>query len=220
MKIRSLVAGTAFALAGASLVYAAGGDALAPIGLTDKQPVAPVKPVTETLFGTPITDNYRYMESMDADTIAYMKAQGTYTRKVFDAIGPREALEKRIADFSGSFGFIQSYQKFGDREFYEERAPGSDNFDLMVRDASGTRKIIDVAALRALNGGKPFAINYFVASPDGAKVAVGISEGGSEAASVAVYDAATGAKIAGPMDRADFGILAGATTPKRFSSAG
>jgi prolyl oligopeptidase len=207
MKIRSFVAGTAFALAGVSLVYAAGVDPLAPIGLTDKQPVAPVKPVTETLFGTQLTDNYRYMESMDADTIAYMKAQGAYTRKVFDAIGPRTALEKRIADFSGSFGFISSYQKFGDREFYEMRSPGSDNFDLMVRDASGTRKIIDVAALRALNGGKPFAINYFLASPDGAKVAVGISEGGSEAASVAVYDAVTGAKIAGPMDRADFGIL-------------
>ncbi|HEY5239561.1 MAG TPA: hypothetical protein VIJ62_14360 [Rhizomicrobium sp.] len=56
MKIRSLVAGSAFALASVSLVYAAGGDPLAPIGLTEKQPVAPVKPVTETLFGTPITD--------------------------------------------------------------------------------------------------------------------------------------------------------------------
>src|SRR6185437_6425525 len=42
-------------------------------------------------------------------------------------------------------------------------------------------------------------------SPDGAKVAVGISQGGSEQASVTVYDAATGKPIAGPLDRADFG---------------
>src|SRR5580692_11662862 len=86
MTLKAFLAGTVFALAATSLVYAAGGDPLAPIGLTDKQPVAPVKPVTETLFGTPITDNYRYMENMDADTVAYLKAQGAYTRKVFDAI--------------------------------------------------------------------------------------------------------------------------------------
>ena len=57
----------------------------------------------------------------------------------------------------------------------------------------------------AAHGGKPYAINYFLASPDGSKVAVGVSEGGSEAAAISVYDAATGARIAGPIDRADFG---------------
>jgi|HubBroStandDraft_2_1064218.scaffolds.fasta_scaffold09714_2 prolyl oligopeptidase len=207
MKSKAFLAGTAIALAGVSLVYAAGGDALAPAGLTDKQPVAPVTPVTETLYGTQVTDNYRYMEKMDPDTIAYMKAQGAYTRKIFDAVKPRADLLKRIADFSGSFGFLEGYQKFGGREFYEYRAPGSDNFDLMVRDAKGERKVIDVAALRAKNGGKPYAINYFQPSPDGSKFAVGISEGGSEAAAISVYDAATGAQIAGPLDRAEFGIV-------------
>ncbi|HEY4126359.1 MAG TPA: prolyl oligopeptidase family serine peptidase, partial [Rhizomicrobium sp.] len=37
------------------------------------------------------------------------------------------------------------------------------------------------------------------------KVAAGVSEGGSEDASVTIYDAATGAAIAGPLDRAEFG---------------
>ena len=94
---------------------------------------------------------------------------------------------------------------YGGRAFYEERTPGSDNFDLVVRDKAGKRKIVDVAALRASNGGKPHAINYFLASPDGSKVAAGISQGGSEAASIFVYDAATGKQIAGPLDRADPG---------------
>ena len=60
-------------------------------------------------------------------------------------------------------------------------------------------------ALRANNGGMPYAINYFLPAPDGSKVAVGISAGGSEAASLFVYDAASGAQIAGPIDRAEFG---------------
>ncbi|MBV9330455.1 MAG: prolyl oligopeptidase family serine peptidase, partial [Alphaproteobacteria bacterium] len=43
---------------------------------------------------------------------------------------------------------------------------------------------------------------------DGTKVAVGISAGGSEDAAIFVYDSATGAKIAGPVDRAQFGATA------------
>lgn len=190
-----------------SATFAAGetADPLAPAGLGPRPQAPRSEPVTETLYGTTITDPYRQFEKMGPATVDWMKAQGAYTRTVFDAIKPRAALEKRIAAFSGSFGFIQSYQYLGGRAFYEYRAPGSDNFDLMVSDANGTRKLIDIAALRAKNGDKPFAINYFTASPDGTKVAAGISEGGSEEASVTVYDAATGAAIAGPLDRAEFG---------------
>jgi len=173
---------------------------------TDKKPAAaPVVPVVETLFGRKITDNYRYMEALDPATIEWMKSQGTYTRSLLDSIRPLAQLKLDAEKFSASFGLIQGYVHFGTRGFYEERAPGSDNFDLMVSQGTRTRKIVDVAALRAANGGKPFAINYFLASPDGNKVAVGISEGGSEDASITVYDAASGAKIGGPIDRAQFG---------------
>jgi prolyl oligopeptidase len=168
-------------------------------------PAAPVKPVTETLWGQKVTDDYRYMEALDPATIDWMKAQGAYTRSVLDGIKPLANLKAEVAKFSASFGLVQSYVRFGGRAFYEERAPGSDNFDLIVSDGAGTRKLVDVAALRTANGGKPYAINYFLASPDGGKVAVGISEGGSEDAVLSVYDAAGGNVIAGPVDRAQFG---------------
>lgn len=168
-------------------------------------PAAPVKPVTETLWGQKVTDDYRYMEALDPATIDWMKAQGAYTRSVLDGIKPLAKLKAEVAKFSASFGLVQGYARFGGRAFYEERAPGSDNFDLIVSDGAGTRKLVDVAALRAANGGKPYAINYFLASPDGGKVAVGISEGGSEDAVLSVYDAAGGNVIAGPVDRAQFG---------------
>jgi prolyl oligopeptidase len=171
-------------------------------------PAAPVKPVVETLWGQKVTDNYRYMEALDPSTIAWMKAQGAYTRTVLDEIKPRAALQIDVAKFSASFGLIQGYVQYGGRGFYEERAPGSDNFDLVASDSAGKRKIVDVAALRAANGGKPFAINFFLASPDGLKVAVGISQGGSEDAALTVYDAVSAAKIAGPLDRAQFGATA------------
>jgi prolyl oligopeptidase len=173
-----------------------------------KPPKAAVEPVTETLWGRKVTDDYRYMEKLDPATIAWMKAQGAYTRSVLDSIAPLAGLKTKVAAFSGSFGLVQGYAQFGGRAFYEERAPGSDNFDLIVSDAAGRRKLVDIAALRAANGGKPYALNYFLASPDGSKVAVGISEGGSEDASLTVYLAASGAKLAGPVDRAQFGATA------------
>jgi len=195
-------------LLSASLAWAAAADAPAPAGSGKKPAPAPLKPVTETLWWRKVTDNYRYMEALDPATIAWMKAQGAYTRSILDSIAPLARLKADVAKFTASFGLIQGYVAFGGRAFYEERAPGSDNFDLVVRDRSGVRKIVDVAALRAANGDKPFAINYFLASPDGGKVAVGISEGGSEDAAMTVYDAASGAKIAGPIDRAQFGASA------------
>lgn len=199
----------AFALVSAPLAQAA--SAASPLALDGNKstpPVAPIKPVTEILFGAKVTDNYRYMEALDPSTIAWMKAQGAYTRTVLDGIKPLAALKQRVAAFTGSFGLIQGYANYGGRAFYEERAPGSDNFDLMLKDDKDVRKIVDVAALRASHGGKPYAINYFLASPDGSKVGVGISEGGSEDAVLTVYDAASGKQIAGPVDRAQFGATA------------
>ena len=205
MRMKPLV-GLALIISATLIVSAfAATDPLAPIDISLKQPVAAAKPVTETLFGTTVVDPYRYFERMGPDTLAWMTDQGRYTRAVFDAIAPRAALLKRISNFVGSFGVIADYQTFGGRAFYEERAPGADAFDLKVRDAHGTRTIIDIAAVSAQNGGIPYAINFFLASPDGSKVAAGISKGGSEDAALYAYDAATGKQIAGPIDRAQYG---------------
>ena len=96
----------------------------------------------------------------------------------------------------------------GARQFYQERTPGSDNFELIVKDAKGKRKLVDIGAIRAAHGGEPYSINYFLAAPDGSKVAVGISQGGSEDAQLYVYEAATGKQIAGPIERAEYGVSA------------
>jgi prolyl oligopeptidase len=203
-----LLTGLSAALLAGAAAWPATGAEDAPVSPRMKPPAAVVKPVTETLWGRQVTDNYRYMEALDPSTIAWMKAQGRYTRSVLDAIPPLTELGTEVARFSASFGLIQGYVRYGGRAFYEERAPGSDNFDLIAADASGVRKIVDVAALRKAHGGKPYAINYFLASPDGGKVAVGIAQGGSEDAVLTVYDAVSGKKIAGPIDRARFGATA------------
>ena len=163
-------------------------DPLAPLGFT-KPPLAAPAPVTETLYGTTLTDRYRYFEQMGPDTVAWMKSQGDYTRSVFDSIAPRAALLQRIADFAGRFGFVQGYSVHGGRAFYEERAPGADEFDLMVRDANGGRaRWSTLRRCARRTAACRMRSTTFLPAPDGSKVAVGgISAGGSEAASLFVY---------------------------------
>lgn len=171
-------------------------------------PLPPAKPVTETYYGTTVTDPFRYFEAQGPAVVDWMKAEGRYARSVLDAQPQHAAILSKLSAMSGSFDVVQSLTPVGQRIFYEQRSAGSDNFDLMVRDPGGVvRKLVDVAAIRAAHGGEPFAINYFTPSNDGTKVAVGISQGGSEDASLYVYDVASGKPVAGPVPNAQFGAI-------------
>src|ERR1700720_3642279 len=97
-------------------------------------PAAKVIPVTESLWGRKVTDNYRYMEALDPATIEWMKAQGAYTRSVLDGIKPLANLKADVAKFSASFGLVQGYVRFGGRAFYEESGPASGNIYLDVHE--------------------------------------------------------------------------------------
>ena len=69
-------------------------------------PVAPVRPVTDTYFGVPVTDPYRYMENLsDPDVAAWFKGQDTYTRGVLAKIPGRDALVARIRELDKSREF-------------------------------------------------------------------------------------------------------------------
>ena len=186
--------------------------AFAPVAaasLPGQPAIPPAKPVTETIFGQKITDRYRYFEQQGPAVTDWMKAEGRFTRAYLDALPQHADILQRLSAMTGSWNVVGSLTRSsGGRTFYEQRSAGSDNFDLMVRDANGAvRKLVDVGAIRAASGGEPFAINYFAPSNDGTKVAVGISQGGSENASVWVYDTGTGAKIAGPVPNAQLGLV-------------
>ena len=93
VKAGTLLLGVACAAATSIACAAEGSDPLAVIGAALQPPPPPVRPVTEDHFGTKVTDNYRYMEKLDPETMEWMKAQGAYTRSVLDAIAPLAALD-------------------------------------------------------------------------------------------------------------------------------
>ncbi len=166
--------------------------------------IAP-SPVTEDYFGTKVTDPYRGVEKLDPATLDWMRAQGKVTRTVLDSIAPRAAYLARMTALTGAFGAVRDVQWGGDKLFYQERAPGRDQFDLMVREADGgKRRVIDMQAFIAAHGGVPHAIDHYAPSRDGSRIAVGISAAGSEDSQLSVIDAG-GATVAGPVSRAQFG---------------
>lgn len=137
-----------------------------------------------------------------------MRAQGKATRGVLDTIAPLPAYRAKVSALSGAFGVIKDVQFGGDALYYQERAPGRDQFDLMVLSADGAkRRVLDMTAYIAAHAGVPQALDYYTPSRDGHRIAIGISASGSEDSQLSVIDAASGRTVAGPVSRAQFGSV-------------
>jgi prolyl oligopeptidase len=174
-----------------------------------RQPAAPPpSDLSETLYGTEVRDPYRGFEALDAATLVWIRREGDFTRATFASIPARRALLQRMNAFESKFTAVTGYQRAGGRDFFLRRKAGADDLNLIERGGGAERKIVDIAAMRAADHGAPYAISFFLASPDGAKVAVGISKNGSEDAVLRVYDVRTGQPIGGAADRAQLGLLA------------
>jgi prolyl oligopeptidase len=186
---------------------ATGASDVPPVEPTSQPPVAVERPVTDDYFGTKVVDRFRYMESRDAETTAWMKAQSAWAHGVLDTIKPKAAYLTEMSRFGGAFGVVSTAALAGGKVFYLERAPGADQYDLKVQDHGATRTLIDTTALMRSHSGTPYAIDWFVPSLDGGKVAVGISSGGSENSAMTVIDVTSGRQLAGPVDRAQFGAV-------------
>jgi prolyl oligopeptidase len=163
----------------------------------------PEKPVAETMYGTSVTDPYRYFENMKDPVVQqFFKEQNAYTREVLGRLGPaREKLLNRIKVLDNSGASVNGVTRDGSYYFYEKLNPGDNSPKLYVRnvDGSGERVLIDPQSLAS--AGKHYTINYFLPSPDGKLVAYGISEGGSEASVVHVVETATAAVLPDAISR-------------------
>jgi prolyl oligopeptidase len=170
---------------------------------------APVKPVTDTYFGTVVNDPYRWLEQVDDPAVRqWMRAQGDYARAVLDAIPGRDALLKRInqLDAATPARVIDVQRRPGGRLFFQQRGARDNQFKLYVRDAKGTRLLVDPEQV-AKQTGTPHAINYMQPSWSGRYVAYGLSAAGSEDASLYVVDAGSGRQVLGPITRAAYGAI-------------
>lgn len=170
----------------------------------DGPPVARIEPVTETFFGTSVTDPYRWMENpQDKDWEPYMRGQSAYTRRVLDAIPGRTAMAKRVAALSGDLEVVNTIQVGGTSTFLEKRPAGANNFQLFVSEANGKLRLLIDSETRT-QGDTHYAMNYWSASPNGKYVLYGMSPSGSENAVMEIMEVATGRVFPERIDRAQY----------------
>lgn len=181
------------------------------------QPVAPVHVVIDHYGSTTVTDPYRWMEAEPEPQFrAYLHAQDDHARALLARISGRSALLRDVSALSGLAARAYDASLVGDRYFYLKRPAGAELARLYVRDAGSGRErlLVDPATLGTAVSHA--AIDQYAASPDGALVAYGVSQGGSEQSVLHVIETATGRVLPDSIDRAQFAAVSWAEDGKSF----
>ena len=193
---RALLASSA-ALAGA---MTAPGLALAQ---SSGPPVAPVRPFTETLWGVPVSDPYRWMEAEGPEWKAYALAEGDYARQVLGAIPGRDALLAKVQTYTRVVASVMSAQVGGDYIFSEVRPAGADTYKLYARKRGMQRDRLLIDPDAYAPAGSHASLDWWACSPDGSHVVFGISPGGSENSVAHIMVTETGALLPESIDRTE-----------------
>jgi prolyl oligopeptidase len=171
-------------------------------------PVAPVQPVTDSYFGTALTDPYRWMEAEPEPQFRqYLEQQNEFARATLARIAGRTALAKDITAVDGLTTDISGMVLDGDTLFYLKRGPGDDVAKLVTRTMRGGAEtvLVDPAALGT--EGHHAAIDQFAPSTDGSYVAYGVSEGGSEQSVLRIMKVQGLTNLPETIDRAQFAAV-------------
>ncbi|MEP7123211.1 MAG: prolyl oligopeptidase family serine peptidase [Byssovorax sp.] len=195
----------------ASVAPPASSSALAKEG----PPVAPVREVADTYFGTKVIDPYRWMETDSPELAAWMKAEADYTRGALDALPLRAELGARIKALDNAGSLLASARQRGGKIVYLGTEAGKNTFKLQIRDAKGKSTVlVDPDALATSD--KHFSIDYYVPSSDGRLVAYGLSQSGSEMSVIHVIDTTTGKALPDVIDRARYADISWQPDGKAF----
>ncbi len=171
-------------------------------------PAAPSEPVTETLHGVAVSDPFRNLENVKAPaTQQWLLAQSAYAAAQLSRIDGRAAIAARIEALSKQSGdVVRDITRLpGEQIYYLERKSGQAQFKLMRRlGVQGKPKLLLDPQALAGDSTVPHAINWFAPSWDGATLAVGVSAGGSENASLHLIDMASGRALRAPIERVNW----------------
>src|SRR6266404_9864164 len=175
-----------------------GGDAPSAKPVVPPLPSTQVKAVTHELHGTTITDPYAWLENAaDPAVQRWTEAQNRYTRAVLDQYSGLPALRAQIKKVmtASSVGYA-GLQYRGRKLFAMKFQPPREQAFLITLDSpdnpASAHTIVDP---NQIDRKGTTTIDFYEPSLDGKLVAVSLSEGGSEAGTVHIFDADSGKKL-------------------------
>ena len=177
-----------------------------------KPPVAARVPVVDEYFGVKVTDDYRWLENAtDPQVRLWTMAQNQYARAHLDGLPARPQVKQRVAALLEHASVDRfSLRARGKLLFALKDEPPKQHPFLVTMaspdDPASERVVVDP---NVLDSSGRTAIDFYVPSRDGKLVAVSLSEAGSEAGSVHVYDVATGKERGEIVPRVNGGTAGG-----------
>jgi prolyl oligopeptidase len=144
-------------------------------------PVAARGTATDAYHGVTVADPYRWLEGDGEDVKAWSDGQDRYARTVLDGLPDLAALRAEYtAIMKAPVTYYQSLVPVAGKVFAMRKSSAREQPELIVMSdpehAGDAKVVLDPTA-----GGNAHAtIDWFVPSPDGTKVAVSISNQGSE----------------------------------------
>lgn len=156
-------------------------------------------PITETVHGITLTDEYRWMEddSRAADMRAWVLSESGKATAALKALPERAAFAAKLAEVSSGLTRVRDVQIAGPVTVFRRSATGDKTAKLIVRQGGLERVLLDPNA----DAGSVLAINNVSLSPNGKHVAVHQAKGGGEVGEITVYDVATGRPVGSPIER-------------------
>ena len=177
------------------LIGALSGLALANVPAIETAPQTPKKPLSNEYHGVTVEDPYQWLEKDDDTEVkAWSNAQNQRTRDYLDKLPDRAAIEKQLTEWYAKTS--PSYSSLVSRPgiLFAMKFQPPKQQPLLVTLASADDPKSEKVVLdpNALDAKGTTAIDWFVPSRDGKRVAVSLSTGGSEDGTLHIYETATG----------------------------
>src|SRR3954447_15505701 len=172
----------------------------------------PREPVTDSYHGVAVIDEYQWLEDERSEaTREWTAAQDARTRAFLEALPFRDAIRHRFEEILKVESIAYDGLSLGGSTYFALKTQPPLQQPLLVAldgldDTAGERVLVDPNALDASG---VTTIDWYCPSPDGSRVAVSLSEHGTEDGSVYVYDAASGETVDGPLRHVNSGTAGG-----------
>ena len=167
-------------------------------------PAAHRSDAADVLHGVTVADPYRWLEDpTDPQTATWSEAQDALCSEHLSTLASRAGFAARLEELIP--GSISPPAVRGGLQFFRRREPGQDHDVLFVRDEAGERVLVDPNG-RSADG--LVTLDAVSVSPDGARVAYQLSEGGDEESVLRILEVSTGDDIDGPIDRCRYSPVA------------
>jgi prolyl oligopeptidase len=175
-------------------------------------PVFPAGGTVDILQGVRVADPYRALENpTDPAVAAWSDAENERARAYLDALPGRAGIAAKLTRLiTATSPAYADLQAKGPTVFALYNDPAKQQPSLVMlnaeADPASRRDLVDP---NVIDPSGHTAIDWYVASPDGSRVAVSLSLGGSEDGILHVYDAASGKEIETPIPRVQYPTAGG-----------